>query len=228
VTNNVNLRDRRGWTIPDLVLMHWFSVQDATGPILAAPFIVILTTKQEDTSQMMRINRNQKGFTLIELLIVVAIIGILAAIAIPNLLTAMQRSKQKRTMADMRSIATAWEAYATDNNAYNAAGQSTSSDLNWGSFATFTYGSLSALISPTYIRNTPENDGWNFPYQFAIDTNAAQRAQEYAIRSLGKDRVPEGALYSPGPTNVFECDIVYSMGAFVAYPEGIQTASSTN
>src|SRR5438105_14359454 len=40
---------------------------------------------------------------LIELLIVVAIIGILAAIAIPNLLTAMQRSKQKRTMADMRS-----------------------------------------------------------------------------------------------------------------------------
>ena len=40
---------------------------------------------------------------------VIAIIGIFSAIAIPNLLTAMQRSKQKRTMADMRSLATAVE-----------------------------------------------------------------------------------------------------------------------
>src|SRR5438105_3942975 len=49
-------------------------------------------------------------------LVAVAIVGILAAIAIPNLLTAMERSKQRRTMADMRSIATAVEAYAQVNN----------------------------------------------------------------------------------------------------------------
>ena len=65
--------------------------------------------------------RNKKGFTLIELLIVVAIIGIIVAIAIPNLLNAIQRAKQKRTMGDMRSVGTAAEAYAVDFNRYPAA-----------------------------------------------------------------------------------------------------------
>jgi len=58
------------------------------------------------------------GFTLIELLIVVAIIAILAAIAVPNFLEAQTRSKVSRTKADMRSMATALEAYAVDNNVY--------------------------------------------------------------------------------------------------------------
>jgi prepilin-type N-terminal cleavage/methylation domain-containing protein len=62
--------------------------------------------------------RIEKGFTLIELLIVVAIIAILAAIAIPNFLAAQVRSKVSRAHADMRSIATGLESYRIDNNAY--------------------------------------------------------------------------------------------------------------
>ena len=62
--------------------------------------------------------RPKKGFTLIELLIVVAIIAILAAIAIPNFLEAQIRSKVARAKADMRSATTAIESYFVDNNKY--------------------------------------------------------------------------------------------------------------
>ena len=58
------------------------------------------------------------GFTLIELLIVVAIIAILAAIAVPNFLEAQTRSKVSRAMSDLRSLGTAVESYAVDHNVY--------------------------------------------------------------------------------------------------------------
>ena len=62
--------------------------------------------------------KRKKAFTLIELLIVVAIIAILAAIAVPNFLEAQTRSKASRAKADMRSAATALESYYVDHNVY--------------------------------------------------------------------------------------------------------------
>ncbi|MGI8906246.1 MAG: type IV pilin protein [Candidatus Sumerlaeaceae bacterium] len=59
-----------------------------------------------------------RAFTLIELLVVVGIIAILALIALPNMLAAQTRAKLSRAKADMRTIATAMEAYATDHNGY--------------------------------------------------------------------------------------------------------------
>ncbi|MCC5874928.1 MAG: prepilin-type N-terminal cleavage/methylation domain-containing protein [Candidatus Sumerlaeia bacterium] len=60
----------------------------------------------------------RRAFTLIELLIVVAIIAILAAIAVPNFLEAQTRAKVSRVKADMRTAGTAIEMYYVDNNSY--------------------------------------------------------------------------------------------------------------
>jgi prepilin-type N-terminal cleavage/methylation domain-containing protein len=62
--------------------------------------------------------RRPGAFTLIELLIVVAIIAILAAIAVPNFLEAQVRAKASRAKSDMRSLTTGLESYYVDNNAY--------------------------------------------------------------------------------------------------------------
>jgi len=144
--------------------------------------------------------KNAKGFTLIELLIVVAIIGIIAAIAIPNLLNAIDRGKQKRTMADLRSIGTAVETYAVDQNVYPVAA---------------TIAAMQALIEPTYIRSAPATDGWSNGMGVASVTTT------YTVCSGGKD----GGVCTgdaAGATNLFSDSITFVDGQFVQWPEGVQ------
>ncbi len=143
------------------------------------------------------------GFTLIELLIVVAIIGIIAAVAIPNLLNAVDKSKQKRSMSDLRTIASAVEAYAVDVANYPRG------MADWAS--------LKSIINPYFIKDPPDGDGWGSPW----DASTTSNGSDYSLSSFGKD----GALSSRagGKTTDFDCDIVFSQGQFYQWPEGTQT-----
>ena len=70
-------------------------------------------------------SRNRKGFTLIELLIVVVIIGILAAIAIPKFANTKEKAYMAAMKSDLRNLATYEEQFAADNNGAYFAGTAT-------------------------------------------------------------------------------------------------------
>jgi len=144
--------------------------------------------------------RNSGGFTLIELLIVVAVIGIIAAIAIPNLLNAIDQSKQKRTMAELRSVGTAVESYAVDQNFYPVA---------------TTAPTLAALVTPFYVKKVPTEDGWS--NILVVDSATTG----YTVSSAGKDGTAGGCVAGT-VTTLFNQDICFSNGRFVQFPLGRQ------
>ncbi|MDX2175827.1 MAG: type II secretion system protein GspG [Candidatus Sumerlaeia bacterium] len=127
------------------------------------------------------------AFTLIELLIVVAIIAILAAIAVPNFLEAQVRSKVSRAKADMRTLATAIEAYRVDENRY----PNTRRGGNWLLF----YQRLAFLTTPVaYITTLPQD-----PFADAGSTNNPQLAYDYLDRPSTLSLLP--AVWNPFPGN---------------------------
>jgi len=149
----------------------------------------------------------KNGFTLIELLIVVAIIGIVAAIAIPNLLVALQKGKQKATVGDLKTVGTAIEAYITD---WGVAPQSED----------FLGANSTAWFQPFYIKVVPKTDGWGhrFNYLFGAGTDA------YSVYSNGRGNDAGAALdASPGlymctTLTDFFYDICFTNGMFSVGP----------
>jgi len=132
---------------------------------------------------------------------VVAILGILAAIAVPRIFQMLERARQKRTMADMRTLALAINAYATDFVFVPQVSAPASSLLTY--------------LTPTYLKTLPVLDGWRRDLQYQ------GQGLEYTLVSYGADGQPQSGPYS-GPTTNYAADIAVVNGVFVQWPEGLQ------
>ena len=144
-------------------------------------------------------DHGEGGFTIVELLVVVVIIGIVASITLVALMNALDKARQRATMADMRTISKAIETYMVDNNL-------PPSDA----------GGVEALVTaltPYHSTVLPTRDHWRNIYQFTSDTDG-----NYTIESLGKDGV-DGADIALSSRFNFNLDIVLANGVFVAAPE---------
>ncbi|MEM1203896.1 MAG: prepilin-type N-terminal cleavage/methylation domain-containing protein [Acidobacteriota bacterium] len=173
------------------------------------------------------LNRNrQKGFTLIELLIVVAIIGIIAAILIPNLLDALQKAKQKRTVADIRNTGTAWMSWLTDQVGAASAGAGKTYRAN--DHADISYAQLFNYLHPNntffYMQEVPVNDGWNYTLDFGMNTDiVSSNVLIICSRSRGgdSDAACEGSSWTVQSFigTDYDRDIVWADGYFVRWPK---------
>lgn len=159
------------------------------------------------------------GFTLVELLIVVAIIGMIAAILIPNMLDSIQKSRQKRTMGDIKHCGTAMMAWLTDHGAAAAAGAAV---VNVGDFnGTADLGEISQALVPDYTAHLAAIDAWTNPLVYRLQLAAPGQNKTMLILSTGRDgEIDNGGSYTPGtfgPTD-YDQDLVWADGGFVRVP----------
>jgi len=179
---------------------------------------------------MLRKLRNrQRGFTLIELLIVIAIIGIIAALLIPNFLDALNKAKQKRSMGDIKDTGTAWMSWLTDQyGAAAAAGATQTVTLP----SLYSFAKVVTDLQPQYIQEVKEKDAWNNTIHYC-------RPNTYAdvVRQGGRAGVSTLGIISPGRDGTFDIDcsdsvtagafdptdydqdLVWSDGFFIHYPQ---------
>jgi type II secretory pathway pseudopilin PulG len=130
------------------------------------------------------------------------ILGLAASFVIPNLANAINRGRQKKAMADIRTIGTAIEEYHSNFKSYPA-GKST------------TISAIETELARAHVYRVPLKDEWGGEYLYNSDGNTF-----YTITSTGKDRKLDGPTVYRGMIEQFSNDIVFSNGWFTSFPNG--------
>jgi general secretion pathway protein G len=168
-------------------------------------------------------SRMLRGFSLVELLIVVAVIGILATIAVPNFLTAIHRAKQKSTMKDIVTISTTIADYVTDNE--STPPQDGTYDADTGFYK---------ALSPFYIKVLPITDKWGNGFRVWTGGSATQYGisnparSDILVASFGRDNKkdsfffrtndPEGGFFFLARMSDFNNDLIMWNGSWIRRP----------
>ena len=137
------------------------------------------------------------------------IAGIISAFALPNMMSAMERGRQRKAVQEILVIANASENYYLENDSYPPAAS---------------FDDLIAILVPKYVKSLAREDAWGHAFQYQAWPQSA--ASDYAIGSAGRDGLWQHdslQVYPVAVTGSFDCDLVYKNGFFVQHPEGIQS-----
>lgn len=168
--------------------------------------LAVYEVTQKNSDGMVITVNHKLGFEFIALLPASALVGVIGAVAIPNLLSARQKGEQKETVSNMKMISTAIEMYITDKG--------TPPQGN-------TLGEIKAKLEPFYIKSLPTKDGWgnDFVYQFISKSGN----HIYFVGSGGRDGIFDGfeqsGFYEITKANDFNRDIIIKNGEIVYGPQ---------
>lgn len=145
-----------------------------------------------------------KGFSLVELMVVLVIIGVIAAIAIPNFLDALDRSKQRATVGEMRSWGTAVSAYHAEKDQFPPEDASP-----------FTVAAVRPFLVPYAISALHIDDHWHNPLHYRTDL-----FDSYTVTSYGKDGMDTGPLdfITPQTWQNYDGNMDLADGVFIHAP----------